>query len=64
MRDPGVARPNFTPLSYTKLNSTYLRKTKAFWLPTEHLYVHLKKYIYNNDYQILLISLLLFYKYY
>ena len=23
--EPGVARPNFTPLSYTKLNSTYLK---------------------------------------
>lgn len=45
MRDPGVARPNFTPLSYTKLNSTYLRKTKGFWLPAEHLYLHLKKYL-------------------
>jgi len=38
MRDPGVARPNFTPLSYTKLNSTYLRNTKRVWLPAEHLY--------------------------
>lgn len=23
--EPGVARPNFTPLSYTRLNSTYLQ---------------------------------------
>lgn len=24
--EPGVARPNFTPLSYTRLNSTYLQR--------------------------------------
>lgn len=23
--EPGVAKPNFTPLSYTRLNSTYLQ---------------------------------------
>lgn len=24
--EPGVANPNFTPLSYTRLNSTYLQQ--------------------------------------
>lgn len=24
--EPGVAKPNFTPLSYTRLNSTYLQE--------------------------------------
>ena len=27
--EPGVARPNFTPLSYTRLNSTYLEQRNA-----------------------------------
>lgn len=27
--EPGVARPNFTPLSYTRLNSTYLQSSTS-----------------------------------
>lgn len=37
--EPGVARPNFTPLSYTRLNSTYLQqmhKISTFIRFTEH----------------------------
>jgi len=30
IREPGVARPNFTPLSYTRLNSTYLQWRNAY----------------------------------
>lgn len=30
--EPGVARPNFTPRSYTRLNSTYLQQECDTWL--------------------------------
>lgn len=29
--EPGVASPNFTPRSYTRLNSTYLQQEYARW---------------------------------